>query len=173
ACFSSVAKVEAGTIKNQVDGVSEGDEIMTLNGETPARLIERMLRIASAGDTWNACSSASPPHAVGSKTKFDSPPCAACDFLRRRKALGFDVALQMWLRAVKREIKFTLGVRTPDGTEPEDTDDGPPLGAEAEAPSEEARRPGGGDAPGALDRPLETSTVVTLQASSESHDRRG
>jgi len=50
---------------------------------------------------------------VGSKGKFDSPPCVACDFIRRRKALGLDVALQMWLRAVKREFQVTLGVRAP------------------------------------------------------------
>ena len=82
---------------------------MTLNGESLSRVIER---ISSKGDAWNACSSCSPPHDVASKTKFDSPPCAACDFIRRRKQLGYDVALQMWLRAVKREIQFTLGVRS-------------------------------------------------------------
>eukprot|EP00439_Symbiodinium_sp_Y106_P040085 s5152_g4.t3 len=43
---------------------------------------------------------------------FDSPPCVACDFQRRRQALGLDVALQMWLRAVKREIRFTLAVKS-------------------------------------------------------------
>lgn len=107
ACFSSAA-FGAGA-KPQVEGVQEGDEIVTLNGETIDSAVER---ITAAGDAWNACSSASPPHAAGSKTKFDSPPCAACDFVRRRKGLGLDVALQMWLRAVKREIKFTLGVRT-------------------------------------------------------------
>ena len=46
-------------------------------------------------DVWCACSSATPPHEPVSKTKFDSQPCAACDFGRRRKQLGFDVALQM------------------------------------------------------------------------------
>ena len=37
------------------------------------------------GDPWNACSSSSarPSHAVGSIGKFDSPPCVACDFIRR------------------------------------------------------------------------------------------
>ena len=36
----------------------------------------------------------------------------ACDFQRRRKALGLDVALQMWLRAVKRELRISLEVRS-------------------------------------------------------------
>eukprot|EP00435_Cladocopium_sp_Y103_P010148 s1219_g2.t1 len=42
--------------------------------------------------------------------RFDSPPCVACDFQRRRKQLGLDVALQMWLRAVKRDIRISLAV---------------------------------------------------------------
>jgi len=111
ACFSSAAFGAAGA-KPQVEGVSEGDEIVTLNGETPARVAER---ITASGDAWNACSSAEPAHAVGSKGKFDSPPCAACDFVRRRRALGLDVALQMWLRAVKRDIQITLGVKPGGG----------------------------------------------------------
>ena len=89
------------------------DEVATLNGETPLRLIER---ISTKGDAWNACSSASPPHEVGSKTKFDAPPCPACDFIRRRQALGFVVALPLWLPPVKREIKFLLGIRSGGGT---------------------------------------------------------
>ena len=108
ACFSSAAFANSGAAKPQVDGVLEGDEIVTFNGATPTKLIQR---IGTVGDSWNACSSASPPHPVGSKTKFDSPPCAACDFIRIHKKLGFDVALQMWMRAVKREIKIVLGVR--------------------------------------------------------------
>jgi hypothetical protein len=40
-------------------------------------------------NVWCACSSATPPHELVSKTKFDSQPCAACDFSRRRKQLGF------------------------------------------------------------------------------------
>mmetsp|Transcript_66084 Transcript_66084/g.167504 ORF Transcript_66084/g.167504 Transcript_66084/m.167504 type:complete len:453 (+) Transcript_66084:54-1412(+) len=108
ACFSSAA-FGAGA-KPQVAGVAEGDEVCTLNGEAPARAVERIM---SQGDAWNACSSSSPPHAVGSKGKFDSPPCVACDFIRRRQGLGLDVALQMWLRAVKRDIQITLGVCAP------------------------------------------------------------
>mmetsp|Transcript_141483 Transcript_141483/g.451869 ORF Transcript_141483/g.451869 Transcript_141483/m.451869 type:complete len:402 (-) Transcript_141483:18-1223(-) len=106
ACFSSAAF----GAKPQVAGVAEGDEVCTLNGEAPARAVERIM---SQGDGWNACSSSSPPHAVGSKGKFDSPPCVACDFIRRRQGLGLDVALQMWLRAVKRDIQITLGVCAP------------------------------------------------------------
>lgn len=108
ACFSSQAFASSGALKPQVEGVHEGDEIVTLNGEAAARV---ETRVTTAGDSWNACSSMSPPHAVGSKGKFDSPPCVACDFIRRKKALGLDVAIQMWLRAVKRDIQFTLGVR--------------------------------------------------------------
>mmetsp|Transcript_16122 Transcript_16122/g.34844 ORF Transcript_16122/g.34844 Transcript_16122/m.34844 type:complete len:504 (+) Transcript_16122:99-1610(+) len=109
ACFSSASFGAAGA-RPQVDGVSEGDEIATLNGETPARAIERIM---SKGDSWNACTSADPPHEPGSKGKFDSPPCPACDFNRRKNQLGLDVAFQMWLRAVKRDMQFTLGVRKP------------------------------------------------------------
>lgn len=162
ACFSSNLKVADGTIRNQVDGVAVGDEVVSLNGETPARVIER---IGSAGDAWNACSSVDPPHEVGSKTKFDSPPCAACDFLRRRKALGFDVALQMWLRAVKRDIQFTLGVRAGSAAL-ESESSGPPLNASPEEKAEPVRRM----ALGSLDE-QPVSTVVTLQASAESSDR--
>ncbi|CAE7295990.1 unnamed protein product [Symbiodinium necroappetens] len=107
ACFSSKS-FESGA-KPQVEGVFEGDEIISMNGEPPSRVEERIL---SKGDSWNACSAATPPHSVGSKGKFDSPPCVACDFQRRRQALGLDVALQMWLRAVKREIRFTLAVKS-------------------------------------------------------------
>jgi len=162
ACFSSNLKVADGTIRNQVDGVSVGDEVVSLNGETPAKVIER---ISTAGDAWNACSSMNPPHEVGSKTKFDSPPCAACDFLRRRKALGFDVALQMWLRAVKREIRFTLGVRAGSGAF-ENESSGPSLNASLAEASEPVKRMG----LGSLDeKPV--STIVSLQASAESTDR--
>eukprot|EP00927_Polykrikos_kofoidii_P034852 TRINITY_DN2947_c0_g1_i1.p1 TRINITY_DN2947_c0_g1~~TRINITY_DN2947_c0_g1_i1.p1 ORF type:complete len:381 (-),score=76.26 TRINITY_DN2947_c0_g1_i1:58-1086(-) len=108
ACFSSAAFAASGALKPQVEGVLEGDEIVSLNGETLNRAVEK---ITLAGDPWNACSTVEPMHKVGSKGKFDSPPCAACDFIRRRAQLGFDVALQMWLRAVKRELQITLGVR--------------------------------------------------------------
>lgn len=109
ACFSS--KAGQKNAKPQVDGVEEGDEIMTLNGDPVHKIVERIL---TKGDPLNACSTGEEKfrHAVGSKTKFDSPPCAACDFKRRKGQLGLDVALQMWLRAVKREIRIVLGVRT-------------------------------------------------------------
>merc|ERR1712232_554397 len=106
---------------------------------------------------------------MGSKTKFDSPPCAACDFLRRRKQLGFDVALQMWLRAVKREIKFTLGVR-PGGSEADQEDaPGPSLNATPDELAQPSKRQKTLD--GSLDDNKGPSTVVALQASAESHDR--
>jgi hypothetical protein len=164
ACFSSNLKVSEGTIKNQVDGVSVGDEVVTLNDEAPARVIER---ISTKGDAWNACSSASPPHDVGSKTKFDSPPCAACDFIRRRKALGFDVALQMWLRAVKRDIQFTIGVRPGAAALADDDSSLPPLNPTAAESSQPVQRM----ALGSLDDSSSVNTVVTLQASKESSDR--
>jgi len=108
ACFSSAA-FGTSVAKPQVEGVFEGDEVVQLNGEEPEKAIAR---ITTEGDPWNACSSAKPPHAVGSKGKLDSPPCVACDFLRRRKAMGLAMALQMWLRAVKRDFQITLGVRS-------------------------------------------------------------
>lgn len=163
ACFSDQSKVADGTIKNQVQGVSEGDEVLTLNGEKLVRVIER---ISTRGDAWNACSSTSPPHEVGSKTKFDSPPCAACDFIRRRKGLGFDVALQMWLRAVKKDIKFILGVRS-GAAAAADKDPGPSL----EATPAESSQPVKRMALGALDDCKGPSTVVSMEASAESKDR--
>jgi len=108
ACFSS-QKFESSGAQPQVAGVFEGDEIVSVNGE-PAASVET--KILAEGDPWNACSSSKPRHPVGSKGKFDSPPCVACDFQRRRKALGLDVALQMWLRAVKRDIRISLAVRS-------------------------------------------------------------
>lgn len=108
ACFSS-KNFESSGAQPQVAGVFEGDEIVLVNGE-PAASVEQ--KILAAGDPWNACSSSTPSHPVGSKGKFDSPPCVACDFQRRRKALGLDVALQMWLRAVKRDLRISLAVRT-------------------------------------------------------------
>lgn len=108
ACFSS-KNFESSGAQPQVAGVFEGDEIVSVNGE-PAASVEK--KILAEGDPWNACSSSKPRHPVGSKGKFDSPPCVACDFQRRRKALGLDVALQMWLRAVKRDIRISLAVRS-------------------------------------------------------------
>ena len=161
ACFSSAA-FGANGAKPQVDGVSEGDEIVTVNGETPKRAMER---IAMAGDDWNACSSADPKHEPGSKTKFDSPPCAACDCIRRHKSLGFDVALQMWMRAVKKETKITLGVLPAALVPAEDL-------PESEMPSvpvvASAGRPGSGSK---LERTDSASSIVSLQASSESASR--
>jgi len=119
SCFSSAAFAASAASKSQVEGVSAGDEIVTLNGETPARFAER---ISTGGDPWNACSWP-PSHEVASKTKFDSPPCPACDFIRRRRTLGFDVALQMWMRAAKRDIKIVLGVRS-GGALPDETSQG-------------------------------------------------
>eukprot|EP00930_Biecheleria_cincta_P038793 TRINITY_DN26666_c0_g1_i1.p1 TRINITY_DN26666_c0_g1~~TRINITY_DN26666_c0_g1_i1.p1 ORF type:complete len:501 (-),score=97.89 TRINITY_DN26666_c0_g1_i1:222-1724(-) len=168
ACFSSGALVEKGAIKNQVEGVEVGDEVVSFNGESPARLLEK---IQTKGDAWNACSSAKPPHEVGSKTKFDSPPCAACDFIRRRKQLGFDVALQMWLRSVKREISFTLGVRPASEIPAAEEESAPSLNATADESAKPVKRL---KSLASLDDCIEgekKSTVVALQASSESTSR--
>mmetsp|Transcript_57568 Transcript_57568/g.106367 ORF Transcript_57568/g.106367 Transcript_57568/m.106367 type:complete len:383 (+) Transcript_57568:32-1180(+) len=159
ACFSSAAFGAKGA-KPQVDGVAEGDEIVTINGETPKRTLERIM---TAGDSWNACSNAEPSHAPGSKTKFDSPPCAACDCMRRQSSLGFDVALQMWMRAVKRELKITLGVRASANVPAE------PL-PESEVPVA-VKAPAAAAAGNKLERSDTTSSVVNLQASSESASR--
>jgi hypothetical protein len=67
-------------------GFHSGDEVVTVDRESPNRLIER---ITTQGDSWNECSPADAPHPVGLKTNLDSPPCVACDFTRRRKhAIG-------------------------------------------------------------------------------------
>lgn len=147
SCFSSRA-FGAQVARPQVEGVTEGDEVVTVNGDPPARLAER---IVTAGDPLCACTSGEEKHAVGSKTKFDSPPCAACDFGRRRPQLGFDVALQMWLRAVKRDIKIVLGVRA-----------GNPDWAK------EAERTLASTTPSASSIASRASTVVELKASAES-----
>jgi len=149
ACFSSAA-FGAGA-KPQVDGVAEGDEIALLNGVSPAQAVQR---IVSSGDPWNACSSCTPPHAVGSKGKFDSPPCASCDFVRRRKQLGLAVGLQMWLRAVKRDIQIVLGVRSELGpASPELLESGPHI----QVPERMKGR---------IEQAAEKSSVVDLAATS-------
>ncbi|CAJ1341623.1 unnamed protein product [Effrenium voratum] len=99
ACFSSAAFGAA---------VFVGDEIAFINNKRPdvlARLIAR------PGHTLNTCSQAEPPHDPGSVGKLQSPPCVSCDFVRRLRDLGLDVALQMWLRVVKQQMPITLGVR--------------------------------------------------------------
>lgn len=106
ACFSSAAF--SALALPQVSGVSKGDEILRINGEAPAALAAR---IASPGDELNTCSRASPPHAPGSVGKLDPSPCVSCDLLRRRKQLGLDAALLLWIRAVKpdgRQIVFSV-----------------------------------------------------------------
>merc|ERR1712060_592333 len=57
ACFSSNAFANSGNARPQVEGVNEGDEVVQLNGEEPARFVER---ISMEGDERNACSSAKP-----------------------------------------------------------------------------------------------------------------
>jgi len=164
ACFSSGAFEKKGA-RPQVDGVVEGDEVVTLNGATPLQLMER---ITTAGDPLNACSSANPPHQVGSQTKFDIPPCVACDFVRRRRQLGFDVAMPMWLRAVKRDIKITLGVRSRTaGDECDSGDKAASLLNTVTLKCEESLgRPS--TAPMRLDGELGSSSIVELKASKES-----
>jgi len=164
ACFSSGAFQKNGA-RPQVEGVAEGDEVVTLNGETPLQLMER---ITTAGDPLNACSSASPPHKVGSKTKFDIPPCVACDFVRRRRQLGFDVAMPMWLRAVKRDIKIILGVRS--GTAGSVCDSGDKAASLLNTVRLKCEESLGipSEAPARLDGELGSSSVVELKASKES-----
>lgn len=90
ACFSSAA-FGAGA-KPQVAGVEEGDEVVAFNGESPARAVERIL---AAGDAWNACSSASPPHAVGStvgSAGVPSRPMLAC-----RRSISANFGPEIWL----------------------------------------------------------------------------
>ncbi|CAE7769589.1 unnamed protein product [Symbiodinium sp. CCMP2456] len=53
--------------------------------------------IMSPGCQFNTCSE----HVPGSVGKLQSPPCISCDFIRRRREFGLDLALQMWLRVVK------------------------------------------------------------------------
>jgi len=50
ACFSSAAFGAVGAMP-QVDGVLEGDEIVTINGDSPSRIAER---IVESGDALNA-----------------------------------------------------------------------------------------------------------------------
>lgn len=105
ACFSSAAFGAAAAA--QVSGVSPGDSILAINGQSHSELAAR---IARPGDLLNTCSVAVPVHTVGSIGKLASPPCISCDFVRRHRELGIDVALQMWMRAVKRDTPITLTV---------------------------------------------------------------
>lgn len=107
ACFSSAAF--GASAAAQVSGVEAGDEIVAVNGQEVAKLAAR---IVNPGDALNTCCAAAAVHTVGSVGKKDSPPCISCDFMRRRRDLGIDVALQMWMRAVKRDIPITLTVRS-------------------------------------------------------------
>jgi len=72
-------------------------------------------RICTAGDALNTCGS---KHKPGDTGKLDSPPCISCDFVRRKKSLGLDVALQMWMRAVKSETPIVLGVTSSTAASP-------------------------------------------------------
>lgn len=94
----------------QVEDVHEGDEVVTINGERPRRLAER---ITCPGDQLNACSSARPPHEVGAVGKFHSPPCDSCDFARRQKRNGLDAAIMLWIKARKQDTSITFGLCTP------------------------------------------------------------
>lgn len=107
ACFSSAAFGEAA--RPQVAGVAAGDEIALINGEPPRRLAER---ICASGDPLNACAVAKPPHSPGDQGKLAADPCISCDFHRRHREHSLDVALQMWIRAVKGEKPIVLGVRS-------------------------------------------------------------
>merc|ERR1712129_119684 len=45
--------------------------------------------------------------------KLAPTPCESCDFVRRHRELGIDIALQFWMRAVKSTMPITLGVVSP------------------------------------------------------------
>lgn len=108
ACFSSPAFGAAAAA--QVGGVRVGDEIVAINGDAPERFAER---VATVGDALNACSAARPPHLPGALDKYAAPPCTSCDLVRRRADMGLAAALQLWMRATKRDTPIVLGVRTP------------------------------------------------------------
>lgn len=103
-CFSSANFGAAAA--SQVSDVAPGDEVVSINGEAPKRLLER---IGTAGDELNTCGLAHRPGSVG---KLDPSPCISCDALRRHNSLGLHVALQMWMRVVKADIPIVLGVAT-------------------------------------------------------------
>mmetsp|Transcript_33067 Transcript_33067/g.61081 ORF Transcript_33067/g.61081 Transcript_33067/m.61081 type:complete len:480 (+) Transcript_33067:127-1566(+) len=107
ACFSSAAFGAAAS--PQISGVKQGDEIVLINGHRPDELARC---IACPGNALNTCSAADPAHAVGAVGKLDSPPCVSCDFVRRHRKLGLDVALQMWMKVVKRDMPIVLGIRS-------------------------------------------------------------
>lgn len=111
ACFSSAAF--GARAAAQVGGVRPGDELVSVNGEAPARLAQR---IAARGDVLNSCTSASPPHELGTQGKLQNPPCVSCDFVRRHREQGLDVALQLWMRAVKAESPIVLGILPQPGS---------------------------------------------------------
>lgn len=108
ACFSS-QRFE-GAAGGQVEGVEAGDVISEINGHTPCQLAQKII---SAGDAVCACKD----HEPGSRDKFAATPCISCDFMRRRRSLGINVALQMWLKAVKQDQDILLTVWK-KGTEP-------------------------------------------------------
>ncbi|CAE7838852.1 unnamed protein product [Symbiodinium sp. CCMP2592] len=108
ACFSS-SKFAAAAAP-QVGNVAVGDEIVEVNGISLASLAKRIM---SPGCHFNTCNE----HVPGSVGKLQSPPCISCDFIRRRREFGLDLALQMWLRVVKQDMPITLGVRCKTGSE--------------------------------------------------------
>ncbi|CAE6933518.1 unnamed protein product [Symbiodinium natans] len=105
ACFSSATF--GASAAPQVANVATGDEIVEVNGFSLPRLAEQ---ITATGGTFNTCQS---KHLPGSVGKLQSPPCVSCDFIRRLREYGLDLALQMWLRVVKQEMPITLGVCSP------------------------------------------------------------
>lgn len=105
ACFSSAAYGAAAA--PQVSNVAVGDEIVSVNGHSPAALAQL---IAEPNHRFNSCSSFDPPHIPGTVGKLQSPCCVSCDFIRRHQHFGLDIALQMWLRVVKQQVPITLGV---------------------------------------------------------------
>jgi len=136
ACFSSASY--GARAAGQVAGVHPGDEVVLINGEAPLELAKR---ICSTGDLLNHCQSSSAPHAPGDQGKLANPPCISCDFLRRNKALGLDVALQMWMRAVKSDQPITLGIRSASASA--GAAEAPPVGKAAGQPPASAKAPTG------------------------------
>eukprot|EP00405_Crypthecodinium_cohnii_P013415 CAMPEP_0206434480 /NCGR_PEP_ID=MMETSP0324_2-20121206/9194_1 /ASSEMBLY_ACC=CAM_ASM_000836 /TAXON_ID=2866 /ORGANISM="Crypthecodinium cohnii, Strain Seligo" /LENGTH=540 /DNA_ID=CAMNT_0053901025 /DNA_START=57 /DNA_END=1679 /DNA_ORIENTATION=- len=138
ACFSSAAfQASAGS---QVAGVQIGDEIVSINREAPNKIAQR---IVTLGDVLNTCKASSKPHKPGDQGKLASPPCVSCDFLRRKKQLGFAVALQMWMRAVKSELPIALGVVTrnpPSAQDEEEKVSATTTAAVAQPPEKRSRQ---------------------------------
>eukprot|EP00397_Hematodinium_sp_SG-2012_P003803 GEMP01003812.1.p1 GENE.GEMP01003812.1~~GEMP01003812.1.p1 ORF type:complete len:1083 (+),score=231.87 GEMP01003812.1:76-3324(+) len=104
ACFSRRSFGE-NIASSQMD-VRKGEEIALINDVTPLQ----MARSVCHGEL-SECHKGASTHVVGSITKNSDSVCLSCDFYRRWRRFGLDVALQMYLRAVKRRLPIVFGVR--------------------------------------------------------------